>query len=508
MVRGARPRLLGTAPRCADRDRDAGPVRDRRQGDRERGRRDVRGVRLVRPAPAGRFQRVDTRARGGPDGTRTGRCRVRLRRDPGLAQRMARSRGDGPRRVRRAVRRRRQLGPRERFDRPAAGVHPPRVPRQPGLDDPGPPGWLGHGIGGLDRGDRGPVAGAEERSAASAGRGGLESARRAPPRRGRARARHSRCDDRGHVRAGDRPGRHSRGRAAPRLPRDPLPPDRPEHAGKDDRTARRRPELAERHRPEQVDPRHGRTRPLDLCGQDGCRHGARTRSRPARDAGREPGRPAVGRRRATRIAGHDGAHGDRGASRLPDSGLARWRRAPGPRVPHDARSELPRAGAELRGLADRAEHRADHARRAAGLVGPPARSPARGCRRSARVRTGARCSPPRAPLGVAPQQRARRRGAGVGCARREPERRAALVLGDLRDAVRAPFERPEHGPVHRTRRRRHGHRIRDRSGGARGHRIGHHAPLGHPAHRRADRRTSLRPSSRSQAARPHSRSRC
>ena len=97
-----------------------------------------------------------SRARGGPDGTRTGRCRVRLRRDPGLAQRMARSRGDGPRRVRRAVRRRRQLGPRERFDRPVAGVHPPRVPRQPGLDDPGPPGWLGHGIGGLDRGDRGP----------------------------------------------------------------------------------------------------------------------------------------------------------------------------------------------------------------------------------------------------------------------------------------------------------------------------------------------------------------
>ena len=296
MVLGTRPRLVGAAPRDADRDRDACPVRDRGQGDREPGRRDVRGVRLVRHAAARRFQRVDTRARGGPDSTRTGRCGVRLRRDPGLAQRMARGSGDGARRLRRAVCRGRQLGARERLDRPPARLHPPRVARESRLDDPGPAGGLGHGIGGLGGGDRGAVAGAEERSAASAGRGRHEGPRRTPPRRGRARARQSRCDDRGRLRTGDRRGRCLGRRAAPRLPRDPVPADRPEHPGTHDGATRRRPELAERHRAEQVDSGHGRARPVDLQREGGRRGGARTRSRPARDAGRTPGRSALGRR--------------------------------------------------------------------------------------------------------------------------------------------------------------------------------------------------------------------
>ncbi len=43
-----------------------------------------------------------------------------------------------------------------------------------------------------------------------------------------------------------------------------------------------------------VDPRHGRARPVDLRGEGGRRHGARARRRPARDAGREPRRSALG----------------------------------------------------------------------------------------------------------------------------------------------------------------------------------------------------------------------
>ena len=87
------------------------------------------------------------------------------------------------------------------------------------------------------------------------------------------------------------------------------------------------------------------------------------------------------------------------------------RRAAGERARLDARSELPRAGAQLRRLADRRQHRADRARRAPQLVGPRPRSPARGDRRGAGRRATTRSRPLRATFGVAAQQPARSRRA-------------------------------------------------------------------------------------------------
>ena len=126
MAAGTRSRARRAAPGGAGRDRHAGDVRARRRGDRQPGRRDVRGVRLVRDAAAGRL--------------RAGRCATGCRRRRRSRSRaacsscvghagLAHRRGWPPSRWRssafaRAVRRRRQLGAGRRDDLAAAGVHP------------------------------------------------------------------------------------------------------------------------------------------------------------------------------------------------------------------------------------------------------------------------------------------------------------------------------------------------------------------------------------------------
>ena len=96
----------------------------RRPGDRQSRGGDVRGVRLVRDAAAGRLRRPDARAAAGPGGARAGRLRVRLPRHAGLPGRLAGGRGDGGGRLRGDLRRRRQLGAGGRHHVAAARLHP------------------------------------------------------------------------------------------------------------------------------------------------------------------------------------------------------------------------------------------------------------------------------------------------------------------------------------------------------------------------------------------------
>ena len=295
------------APRCTDRDRDACPVRDRGQGDREptlrRSRRSARSPCCCWSISAGRYASA-------------WRARQPLALVGAASSAPARWpwRTHGPAATALVA-----------FGVLFAGVvSSSRAPRPPSCSPSSSPcrapAWPrldrlvgGHGIGGLGRGDRGRAAGAEERSAASAGRGGHESPGRTPPRRGRARARQSRCDDRGRVRAGDRSGRCGRGRAASRLPR--LPADRRARRHARWYDARRRPELAERHRAEQVDPRTGALGCFDLCGEAlsrPCSNAEQTCSTDSTDL-----RSAVGELRG--IARHDGTHRHRAATRRPDA---------------------------------------------------------------------------------------------------------------------------------------------------------------------------------------------
>ena len=120
-----------------------------------------------------------------------------------------------------------------------------------------------------------------------------------------------------------------------------------------------------------------------------------------------------------------------------------------------ARPELPRAGAELRRLADRrnvdfaaaAERRSWLeqllGRQPAGLAGPLS---------AAQERAGAHVE---RALGVAAEQRPRRRRARARGARRQPHRRPARVLGRARHALGAALERPQHRPERAARPARH-----------------------------------------------------
>ena len=102
--RGSGSAIAGSraAPGGADRARDAGDVRAGRHRDRQPGRRDVRGVRLVRDAAAGRLRGPDARAAAGAGGARGHRRGVRVRSARWPRARLARRRRDGARRLRRA----------------------------------------------------------------------------------------------------------------------------------------------------------------------------------------------------------------------------------------------------------------------------------------------------------------------------------------------------------------------------------------------------------------------
>ena len=136
---------------------------------------------------------------------------------------------------------------------------------------------------------------------------------------------------------------------------------------------------------------------------------------------------------------------------------------------HGARPELPRAGAELRRLPDRAQHRPGRGRRAAQLVRPAARPPARrawpGTLSAAQERAAAHVEP---ALGLAAQQRARR-------GRPRPRRRSSpnltgvqhsfwVVLGTL-SVLRSNALSTGQNVVRGT--ARHRGRVRRRRGAAR-----------------------------------------
>ena len=192
------------------------------------------------------------------------------------------------------------------------------------------------------------------------------------------------------------------GCAARRVPRDAVPADRPEHRRADGRAARRRAELAER------DPRAGVAASARAPGRPGARCAVKVAAAAALERGADllelhGGRPdelraalAELREALAAIEQHDRASTQPG------------RASPVHAVIVSARPELPRAGAELRRLADRAQHRPDRGRRAAQLAGPPARPPARRAWRGRCRRAGAGRRPPRPALRLAAQQRARR----------------------------------------------------------------------------------------------------
>ena len=188
-----------------------------------------------------------------------------------------------------------------------------------------------------------------------------------------------------------------------------------------------------------------------LRGQVGARVGARARRRSARDARTgartacAPRWPSCTRRLARR-------RGDAAIGRLASSstGDERARRRARSRAldPSFRAQELSFAVSQIA-----RQHRPDRGRRAAQLA-------ATGCSAASRAglagtlvgRAGAGRRPRRPALGLAAQQRARRVGARPGGARREPDRRAALVLGRARHALGAALERAQHRPERRPRR--------------------------------------------------------
>ncbi len=187
MARTARSRAGRAAPGGACRDRDAGDVRRRRGGDRQPGAGDVRRAGVVRDAAAGRLPRHAAGAAAGAGGARARGMRVRVRGHAGLAERLARGRGDGGRRLRRAVRRRRQLRAGGCLHLAAAGFHPAGDDRRAAVVGGRSGGGLGHGRRGRATGRGTTVAATRARAAALRGHDRLPGAGGAVARGGRVR---------------------------------------------------------------------------------------------------------------------------------------------------------------------------------------------------------------------------------------------------------------------------------------------------------------------------------
>ena len=241
MAERARSGLQRAAPRGAGRARHAGDVRAGRRRDRQPGRRDVRGLRLVRDAAAGRLRGSDARAAAGAGGARGRRAGSSCpwARSP-RGRPVARRGRDGARGLRRHVRRRGQLRPGGGDDVAAAGLHPPGLAAGARLVDPRSPGRLGPGVGGGAAGHRAAVAGAGARSGAQRGDRGRPGGGPPPAGAGGLRPRRRRRCAGGRARRRDRAGRQ-RGRGAARgVLRHALPTDRTEHGRPDPGAAGRR----------------------------------------------------------------------------------------------------------------------------------------------------------------------------------------------------------------------------------------------------------------------------
>ena len=334
--------------------------------------------------------------------------------------------------------------------------------------------------------------------------GGPAARGRVPPRRRR--------------RSRPRPSatRRSRGRDAAvealhaRVLRDAVPADRAEHRRPDGRAAGRRAELAERDR--RAAPRRRRRRRRSTarrCAVKAAAAAVLERGADLLDApsGRRGELARGAAPSCARARGLDGARASAAAAAAHGR-----RRGRGGRADREFVSALdPGFRAQelsFAVVADRGEHRPDRGRRAAQLARAAARPPAGGPGRAAVRGPGAGRRPRRAALGLAAQQRARRGRARARGARRQPDRRPALVLGRARHAVGAALERAEHRPERRARPARHGRRLRRRRACCVAL-IGteHDAALAAAAGRRSCSPASPRRRSRSPPARPRSRSR-
>ena len=242
-----------------------------------------------------------------------------------------------------------------------------------------PTAWPAGGrVGGVAARDRAAVAGAGARSGARRGdRGAAGRWRRGCARRSRYRLSGGTDPSPSSAMPRSR-GPTRRSRRCTRLLRDAVPADRAEHRGAGGRAAGRRAALARTRSScsaapapdgERVDPR--------ACAvQARGGRGARARRRPARRAAAR--RPTSCTRRSAELRARARASSSAAPPvQLPAGALGRRRRD------LRARPELPRAGAELRRLADRREHRPRRRRGAAQLARPAARPPARRARRPA-----------------------------------------------------------------------------------------------------------------------------
>ena len=285
VARPARSRLCRTAPCHPDRDHHAGHVRPGRQGDRQPAAGHVRGVRVVRDAAPGRLRRPDGGTAPGAGRARRDRRGVRLPGHAGLADRVARGRGDGGGGVRRDLCWRGQLGAGRGDHGAAAGLHLAGVAGRSGVGGARPAGRLGDGRRRRAGGDGAAVARASARPAAWCGGRRLPGAGRPAACGGRVHAqRHGRTVCAGSRSRGCAVGPGGRG-AAQRLPGDALPPDRAEHSRTDDRAPGRRAELAEQHR-HSAWAAPPRRQPRRAAGQAGRGRG----SRPCRGSAGLPGR--------------------------------------------------------------------------------------------------------------------------------------------------------------------------------------------------------------------------
>ena len=283
MGAGSRSRVLGAPPRGSRRDRDAGHVRPRHRGDRQPGGRDLRGLRLVRAAAAGRLRRADAQPFAGAGRARRRRLRVHQPGHAGVALGLAGGRRDGRRRLRRALRRRRQLGARGCHRLAAARVHPAGVAARLCVVDPGSARRLGPRVGSVVPRGRPALAGTRAQPLAHRGRRRVPRARGAASHRDRLHPRRRCRPLPRRARRRDRPLERSRRRRPPDVLRDALPADGPGHHRPGDRAARRRAELAERRHPPGRPAAGRHCRPPSGLPRQGARGvGARARRRVAR----------------------------------------------------------------------------------------------------------------------------------------------------------------------------------------------------------------------------------
>ena len=436
MAGAARPQLRGAAPGGAYGDHHAAAVRPRRQGDRQRGTRHFRRVRQLCHAAARRLHRHDAAAAAGPG--RAWGWRV------ASWSCWARSPRGTPR-----CRSSRWCWSRSPSSSPAwsARPWPARRPRccSPSscrcrcparLLDPRPGGRVGARLGGGRRRDRGALAGSGTRTVARARQ--VLPARRLPPDCGPEVALHmSDGSDvlRARPRAGDKRQRRQGRGPAPDLHRDALPPDRAEHGDPYRGPPRRRAGLARRHHR----PVGATLRPMATSIEKPV---PSSWLRPKRwnrvllCSTRWPATPTPLRRAMDGLADALTAMEQSATGRAAGPSGHAGRRRPGERVHQLARPQLSRAGAVLRGVAGRRQHRPHGRRRTPRLARPPARAAARRLVQQAFCGFGAGDVPRRAALGLAAQQHPRRRRSRPRRAARRRDRRPALVLGRARHACR------------------------------------------------------------------------